>query len=592
MGKKDYSSFTKDELIKEVESLKKQKTYGLVWEEDKTKENFDYYINWDGIKNKELFKDTENKFPVVKEIYANNLFFSKDSDYNLVIEGDNYHSLAVLNFTHKNSIDVIYIDPPYNTGNKDFKYNDQWVDKEDSYRHSKWLSFMEKRLKLTKDLLKKTGILIISIDDNEVAQLKLLCDELFGKENFIALMPRLTKKGGKSSDDISSNHDYVLIYTRTKKAVFNKIEHTDSGFKHKDEFFKERGLYKLNQTLDYDSIQYSRSLDYEINIGGTLMRPGGSTKQEMQKRQEKNPDRDFCWRWSKELFDFGLKNGFVVVKEYKNKSPRIYTKTYQNATISEDESNKYYVELLPRAKAISTIDFLDNAYSNDSAKKELKNYFGKVMFDYPKPTKLVEELIKITSNKNSIILDFFAGSGTTGDAVLKLNSEDGGKRKFILCTNNENGICAQVTYPRIEKVINGYTGFIDKLNYKGLKTNLKYYKTDFVDSKGTDKNKRKLVNESTDMLCIKESAFEKVVDKEEYKIFKNGKIHLGIIFDEDFVLDFIKDAKKIDNKINVYVFSLDASVPEDEFEEIKDKVNLCPIPEVILQVYRRVFKND
>src|SRR3989344_4159755 len=152
MKKRDFSEWTKDELIKEVNALRKQKTYGLVWEKDKTQESFDYYINWDGVKNEEKFPEAEHKFPVLKELKDKEIITEKDKDFNLLIEGDNYHALATLNFTHAKSVDVIYIDPPYNTGNKDFKYNDQFVDREDGYRHSKWLSFMEKRLKLAREL--------------------------------------------------------------------------------------------------------------------------------------------------------------------------------------------------------------------------------------------------------------------------------------------------------------------------------------------------------------------------------------------------------------------------------------------------------
>lgn len=178
---------------------------------------------------------------------------------------------------------------------------------------------------------------------------------------------------------------------------------------------------------------------------------------------------------------------------------------------------------------------------------------------------------------------------TTGHAVAILNKQDKGNRKYILCTNNENNIAEDICYKRIKSVIKGNEKYAD---ITGIDSNLKYFKTDFVDSKGTDKNKRKLVNESTDMLCIKESAFEKVLDKKDFKIFKNNKIHLGIIFDEEVISEFVKEAKKIDNNFHIYVFSLDASVPEEEFEEIKNKIKLCPIPEVILHVYRRVFKND
>lgn len=363
----------------------------------------------------------------------------------------------------------------------------------------------------------------MSIDDNEVCQLKLLCDEIFDEKNFIALVPRLTKKGGKSSDKISKNHDYVLIYQKSDKASFNKLEHTDKGFKYKDKYINARGLYKLNQTLDYDSIQYSASLDYEIKIEGECIIPGGVNLVEMEKRKKINPKRDFCWRWSKKLFDFGLKNGFIVVKKYSNKPCRIYTKTYQNATISKDSKNNYYVEIVPRAKPMSTIDLIDNPYSNDGAKKELKSLFGEVVFDYPKPVELIKYLLRIATNKKSLIVDFFAGTGTLGQAVLELNDEDEGTRRFILCTNDENKICSEVCYPRIQKVVEKLEKDSKGKLISNRPSGLKYFKTDFVDAKPTDKNKRMLVDKSTEMLCLKEDCFDEVEKGNEFKIIKKIK---------------------------------------------------------------------
>ena len=192
--KSNYDNWNKEDLIREVEALKKKKTYGLVWEEDKVKEVFDYYINWDGAGTKETFGEEEGKFPVLKEVVRKSID-NNDPKYNFMIEGDNYHALAVLNFTHNKSIDVIYIDPPYNTG-KGFIYNDKIVNEEDGFRHSKWLSFMSKRLRLAKDLLKKDGMIFISINDIELAQLKILCDDIFDEKNFIANLVWENREGG------------------------------------------------------------------------------------------------------------------------------------------------------------------------------------------------------------------------------------------------------------------------------------------------------------------------------------------------------------------------------------------------------------
>ncbi len=206
--------------------------------------------------------------------------------------------------------------------------------------------------------------------------------------------------------------------------------HIDDGFKYEDEFVEERGKYKLNQTLDYGSIQYSKSLDYEIKIDGKIFRAGSVSKEEMLQRQNNNPKSDFCWRWSRKLFEFGLDNGFIVVKN------RIYTKTYLNASITNDGGN-YVIDNERRTKSISTIELLDTKYSNDSAKKSLARLSLDNVFEYPKGTSLLKKLILTGSNNNDTILDFFAGSGTTADAVMQLNSEDNGNRKFVLVQLDE-----------------------------------------------------------------------------------------------------------------------------------------------------------
>ena len=368
---------------------------------------------------------------------------------NLIIEGDNLEVLKLLSTAYREQVKMIYIDPPYNTG-KDFVYSDNftqdktayWQDAEvlengvkvdtnsesDGRYHSNWLNMMFSRLLIAQKLLRDNGVIFISIDDNEAANLKKLCDEVFGAGNFLGQFLRLTKKGGKSSDVVSKNNDFVFCYSKTDKPELFRFEHNDKDFKHSDEFVETRGFYKLNQTLDYDTLGYVHSLDYEVVIDGESYHPGSVNKDEFLKRKEDKPKDGYRWRWSRELFDFGYKNGFIVVKRSKN-GARIYTKTYQLATI-EDDGN-YYIEYEERTKALSSIDFLDNAYSNDNAKKDVKKLLGKAIFDYPKPSSLVAKLAKFTTRNNDIILDFFAGSGTTAQAVMELNLEDSGNRQYI-----------------------------------------------------------------------------------------------------------------------------------------------------------------
>jgi adenine-specific DNA-methyltransferase len=387
---------------------------------------------------------------------------------NKIIHADNLLALKSLLPQYEGRIKCIYIDPPYNTGNEGWVYNDnvndpkfkKWLksvvgkEGEDLTRHDKWLCMMYPRLKLLHKLLADDGAIFISIDDNEQANLKLIMDEIFGEINFVTNMPRITKKAGKTSDLVSLNNDYLICYKKNNLSVFNTQEHTDEGYKHEDEFIEERGKYKLSQTLDYGSIQYSASLDYEIEIEGLTLRPGNVSNEEMEKRKMKNPKSDFCWRWSRELYNFGLKNGFIVLRKSKN-GYRIYTKTYQNATISKERStSQYFIEYQERKKAITTLDFIENIYSNDNSRKEIVKIFDTKVFEYSKPSKLIEKIIQISTDKNSIILDSFAGSGTTAHAVLNLNKQDGGNRKFILVEMED--YAESITAERVKRVINGY----------------------------------------------------------------------------------------------------------------------------------------
>ena len=295
--------------------------------------------------------------------------------------------------------------------------------------HTDWLNMLYPRLRLAKDLLADDGVIFISIDDNEVDNLRKICDEIFGEYSFIAEFPRVTKRGGKSTETYAKNHDYIVSYCKNMSCVeIFGIAHVDDGFKYKDEYFNERGAYKLNQTLDYDTLGYINSLDYPIIINNITYYPGGVSEQEYKARKSENPQNGYRWRWSKDLFNFGYKNGWIEI----SKSGRIYTKTYLNAKISKRASGEYYIQYAERTKAISTLEFTENLYSNDNSNKEITKLMGSPLFDYVKPSSLVNLLIKTTTEKDSIVLDFFSGSATTAHAVMHLNAEDGGHRKFIM----------------------------------------------------------------------------------------------------------------------------------------------------------------
>lgn len=385
--------------------------------------------------------------------------FQEESKYwdgtkNLYIEGDNLEILKLLQESYLDKIKMIYIDPPYNTGH-DFIYPDSYVMDDDEFYnaigyfnedgsinysrenvetsgkyHSDWCSLIYSRLTVAKNLLAKDGIIFVSSADNELDNLIKIGKEIFGDNNFIGCLPRVSKKAGKTTDSIARNHDYLVLFSKTSDPLFYQPSHTDEGFKFSDEHENERGKYKLNQTLDYDSLQYSESLDYLITIDGKIYYPGQSYDNYLKRKSGEHSRADWAWRWSKELFDFGYKNDFIVLKKYAGHA-RIYTKTYQKAAIKKS-GNTYSIIPIDRTKPISSLEFTKNKYSNDNSKKDILQLFKNSIFDYPKPVSLLYFLSQYTTKNDDIILDFFSGSSTTAQAIMQLNADDNGHRQFIM----------------------------------------------------------------------------------------------------------------------------------------------------------------
>lgn len=494
---------TNEEKSELLGLLRKQKKYGLVWED----------------KPEDVEERLRDELPVLVEDTSKALISTEtDAPNHILIEGDNLEALTTLAYTHEGKIDVIYIDPPYNTGNKDFVYNDKFVDKEDSYRHSKWLSFMSKRLRIAKQLLSDKGMIFISIDDNEQAQLKLLCNDLFGEKNFVVDLVWSNQEGGGSSDSklFRIKHEHIIVFAKNISLLDVKgVEiSNEERYKEEDEYKQIRGKYYL-QKLGMGSIQYSTSLDYPI------IAPDGS---EIYPRDNNN-GRKACWRWSKEKLKWGIENGFVIIKKSKN-IWTVYTKQYLNCDNNGEIINR-------SQRPLGVID----KYSSTQAAKFLEAIRLSKLFNYSKPIDLIKYLIDRFVDINPIILDFFAGSGTTLHATMQLNSEDGGHRKCILVTNNENNICEEVTYERNKRVINGYTTPKGE-EVPGLKGNtLRYYRTSFVGRSRSMKNMRQLMNLSTDMLCIKEDLYAEQLKfggqqtyKNVFRYFDNGKKRMMIIY--------------------------------------------------------------
>ncbi|MBQ9282176.1 MAG: site-specific DNA-methyltransferase [Treponema sp.] len=413
--------------------------YGLVFEEHREK----------------IDETLENNLSVLTE--EKDLFVGNGGEMNFLLEGDNLASLQLLEKTHKGKIDVIYIDPPYNTGNKDFIYDDDFVDSADSFRHSKWLSFMEKRLRIARELLSEKGVIFISIDDNEQATIKILCDEIFGENNFVGnYIWRKKYGGGQAVDYFSTEHEYICVYRKSEQMFWldETVERSSKEFNHSD----SNGIFKTTKLAKW---------------GNTSRREDRPTMYFPIKAPDNSdcfpiaPDgNDGRWRIGKEKMKILEQNKLIHWEQKENKWIP-YEKEYfsgQTKTI-KDRSIIY-----------------DVAETGDGSNVLTEIFNTKDKFLNPKPVEIIVKLLKNVSYKSKpfTILDFFAGSGTTGHAVLKLNAEDGGKRKFILCTNNENGICRDITYERLKTVITGERKDGSKYS-DGLSGSLKYFKVDFVE---------------------------------------------------------------------------------------------------------------
>lgn len=439
--------------ITEIENALNEKKYGLVWEEHSEK----------------VDEMLEHNIPVFVENVERKIEVNENEAYNFLLEGDNLHSLKLLEKTHKGKIDVIYIDPPYNTGSNEevFRYNDCIVDTSDLYRHSKWLSFISERIKIARRLLSNNGVLFISIDNNEFAQLKLLCDSIFGENCFVTnIHVELSATQGMKvkaaqKGNLVKNGEYILVYSKdghkniAKKILYDFRPEYDSHYSRfllddmtmidlKKAYSKSFPEIKLRNVTE----MYSDELTFRNFVSENVSRIFADDK---------------VTGFEKEDYQIG-----IVYEVYRN-NRRYYI--YNNGSKVR--------QLLPLETSFGVCDDFRNSYGLRKIRGDWwKDFYrdmgnvskeGNVVFaNGKKPIRLIRQILQMTTDCNSTILDFFAGSGTTGHAVMQLNKEDGGNRKYILCTNNENNICEEITYQRLKNI------------QSELPHNLKYFKTDFV----------------------------------------------------------------------------------------------------------------
>jgi adenine-specific DNA-methyltransferase len=591
---KSISDLTHEEQAELINLVNNTKKYGLVWE-DKFEQ-----IEEDLLTNLPVLTEVKERFveakPMEKPKAEEDLFTDSDGEpaeaveapNHILIEGDNLHALAALSFTHRRSFDVIYIDPPYNTGKpKEFKYNDRYVDKEDSYRHSKWLSFMHKRLVIAKSLLKDDGAIMISIDDYELSQLKLLLDEVFGSINFAgqwhwfksATPPNLAHK-------IKKNIEYILVYEKEKTS--SKFRGVFKGSKSDDPLTKPQNTVK---TLVFPKGTLNIKLkdgNYEPGVYGTEKFPN-LLLNELKVKSQTNEN------------EVAFENKFVWTQDKLNEEIEKSTKlNLSKSMVLSYKKMAYTAEAPP-----NLIDDSVGVGTTEEAGNQLIEMFGKEVFEYPKNIDLIKYLLNFKDLANGgKILDFFAGSGTTLHATMQLNAEDGGNRQCILVTNNENNICEEVTYERNKRVIQGYTNAKGVLVDGLTNNNLRYYKCDYVPSAKNEANRRKLTEASTDLLCIKEDCYNELTTEHGFnpkqcRLFSNnsGKYMVVIYHSRQQqqvnkrVIEFIENRGEITEKVRLYAFSPDAEVLLEEFYQVREKVKAVPLPDAIYNAYRTTFKS-
>jgi len=552
-----------------------KKKYGLVWED----------------KLEDVEEHLRTHLPVLKEVKERAIINDTETEKHpnhILIEGDNLHALTSLTFTHKGKIDLIYIDPPYNTGNKDFIYNDSYVDKEDAFRHSKWISFISKRLKIAKCLLSDNGVIFISIDDNEQAQLRLLSNEILGENNFIGNII-WHNSSRTSGNQISTVHEYINVYAKSiaflpewksKREGFEGIiksvqnewkKSPNKAQRLLKDFISEKLIEntdKFRFLKNYSNIDEIGHIFYAVDLSG-------DGQGEPRKFGDKILDAPKGRHWmSQEFIDNLYKENRIVWK-----GERPYKAVYLK---DSTEKQQGIIRFPTRA-----------------GRHELKKILHNEVFNNPKPSDLILKLIKLGSNQNSIILDFFAGSGTTLHSTIRLNKEDGGNRKCILVTNNENNIADEVTYKRNKKVIQGYSNTKGD-NIKGLNNNnLRYYQTDFVERKTSLTNKRKLTQLSTELLCIKENCYTEITSKLEnaswHKFFTNGIGNfVYVIYDDMYIEDGVAHLTNFFTQnpgahIKVYVFANGPYPYTEEFEAIAENIELVALPDAIYKAYQNIL---
>ena len=557
-----------------LELIRGHKKYGLVWEEkpedieERLREDLPVLVE----------RNDDKVHPIISD--------NPDAPNHLIIEGDNLAALTELSYTHAGKIDVIYIDPPYNTGSKEreggFFYNDDFVDLDNEYFHSKWLCFMFKRLKIAHKLLSERGVIFISIDDNEQANLKILCDEVFGKSNFVGTY--FWKRTGTPpalSYKIRRKLEYVICYQKTNIPQRTFAQgYIDGG----DVPLLNTGNSESVLTFPVGTVHfnlpdgtYSPSPSYKIRLVDDVIVENGRNVNAFRAEGH--------FKWGQANLEREVSEGTYFLIKSRQFSPR-----FQKAT----KATKVPSNIIDDEVAVGT---------NEDAQKEMNHL--NMSFSYAKPSSLVKFLIKMPfwEEKDITILDFFAGSGTTLHAVMALNVEDEGKRTCILCQREDqipgtnSYICSGITYERNRRLIEEFVNADNVFTNIFPDNNLRYYRTEFLPRERSVKNMRDLVQASTGLLCIKNDLYTEAsfggrkMNPKYARYFEHAGQRMLVIYEEraiPFIAEIIKTMPE-GEKIKVYVFSHGSYAYDDEFAEVADRVKLCALPQAIYDAYQKVL---
>lgn len=533
-------------------------------------------------KPEDIVIQCQQNVPVLKEVKVKRVVKDDKRPNNLLIEGDNYHALCVLNYTHKKNIDLIYIDPPYNTGAKNWKYNNDYVDKEDEYRHSKWLSLMRHRLNLARELLRDDGVLICAIDENEQAHLGVLIESIFPAHEQHTITIVHNPKGVQGNN-FSYSHEYAIFVIPKDKKIIGSRSLTE----------EEMYISNLRNWGNESERTDAKNCFYPIIISdGKIVGFGDVAPDKLHPKSanEKQKDKSiYVWPIDEKGVERKWRYARQSVEEIKD-----------ILQVKESRGGLIQIMIAKDYGTYKTV-WIDKKYdASEYGTKLLREIIPNCDFDFPKSLYTVYDCLfaVVGDRPRANILDFFAGSGTTGHAVLEMNKADNGERKFILCTNNENnngngtgGIAESVCYPRIKKVIEGYK---DKKGNKvaGLGGNLFYYKTDLVNidkiQKIPDEAKIRVTYQAGEMIAVREDTLNEVEKNEWWQIFEGKGRMMAIYFKEDKseLGELISKLEKRDMPVALYIFSWGKNEYNGEYSSANIRVE--DIPEPIIEVYKEI----